>query len=243
MTSAPHERVPAGSPDAAVRAVRNAKLIIRLVYVAMGAVLGGVWMISSGQSLVTHVVRSLVAVVVALMLLRRRLNKRQGRAGAMPMPMPMPMFSFGSLIGAKLVLLLRAAGAESALEHAKVAHPDPIVAAGLFVIVAVAGPFAHRLFVHPAACSRCPCLGSARLQPAPRTGVPRRRGPHHCRCPARRNSLPARYFGLDDRGAIAPGLRADLVLIDGERESGSAPHRRWPRPRPGRRCRDPSGRR
>jgi len=149
MINAPHERVPAGSPDAAVRAVRNAKPIIRLVYVAMGAVLGGVWMISSGQSLVTHVVRSLVAVVVALILLRRRLNKRQGRAGAMPMP----MFSFGSLIGAKLVLLLLAAGAESALEHARVAHPDPIVAAGLFVIVAVAGPFAHRLFVHPAAPS------------------------------------------------------------------------------------------
>jgi hypothetical protein len=145
MTNAPHERVPAGSAGTAVRAVRNAKLIIRLVYVAMGAVLGGVWMISSGQSLVTHVVRSLVVVVVALLLLRRRLNKRQSRAGAMP------MLSFGSLIGAKLVLLLLAAGAESALEHAKVAHPDPIVAAGLFVIVAVAGPFAHRLFVRPAA--------------------------------------------------------------------------------------------
>jgi hypothetical protein len=145
MTNAPHERVPAGSAGAAVRAVRNAKLIIRLLYVAMGAVLGGVWMISSGQSLVTHVVRSLVVVVVALLLLRRRLNKRQSRAGAMP------TLSFGSLIGAKLVLLLLAAGAESALEHAKVAHPDPIVAVGLFVIVAVAGPFAHRLFVRPAA--------------------------------------------------------------------------------------------
>ncbi|WP_432000088.1 amidohydrolase family protein [Streptomyces sioyaensis] len=29
-------------------------------------------------------------------------------------------------------------------------------------------------------------------------------------------SLPARHFGLTDRGAIAPGLRADLVLIDGD---------------------------
>jgi imidazolonepropionase-like amidohydrolase len=28
--------------------------------------------------------------------------------------------------------------------------------------------------------------------------------------------LPARYFGLPDRGRIAPGLRADLVLIDGD---------------------------
>ena len=27
---------------------------------------------------------------------------------------------------------------------------------------------------------------------------------------------PARTFGLNDRGAIAAGLRADLVLVDGE---------------------------
>ncbi|MDL4821790.1 amidohydrolase family protein [Actinomadura opuntiae] len=29
-------------------------------------------------------------------------------------------------------------------------------------------------------------------------------------------SLPARHFGLTDRGAIEPGLRADLLLIDGD---------------------------
>jgi imidazolonepropionase-like amidohydrolase len=29
-------------------------------------------------------------------------------------------------------------------------------------------------------------------------------------------SLPARAFGLTDRGAVAPGLRADLVLVDGD---------------------------
>ncbi|MEV0293586.1 amidohydrolase family protein [Nocardia sp. NPDC050710] len=29
-------------------------------------------------------------------------------------------------------------------------------------------------------------------------------------------SLPARYFGLADRGRIAPGLRADLLLVDGD---------------------------
>jgi imidazolonepropionase-like amidohydrolase len=29
-------------------------------------------------------------------------------------------------------------------------------------------------------------------------------------------SLPARYFGLTDRGTVEPGLRADLVLIAGD---------------------------
>lgn len=29
-------------------------------------------------------------------------------------------------------------------------------------------------------------------------------------------SVPARYFGLADRGRIAPGLRADLVLVEGD---------------------------
>ncbi len=28
--------------------------------------------------------------------------------------------------------------------------------------------------------------------------------------------LPARHFGLDDRGAVKPGLRADLLLVDGD---------------------------
>lgn len=29
-------------------------------------------------------------------------------------------------------------------------------------------------------------------------------------------ALPARHFGLADRGAVAPGLRAGLVLVDGD---------------------------
>ncbi|MEJ8280892.1 amidohydrolase family protein [Pseudonocardia spirodelae] len=33
-------------------------------------------------------------------------------------------------------------------------------------------------------------------------------------------SLPARCFGLDDRGRVAPGLRADLLLVDGDPGAG-----------------------
>lgn len=29
-------------------------------------------------------------------------------------------------------------------------------------------------------------------------------------------SMPARLFGLSDRGRIAPGLRADLLLVEGD---------------------------
>ncbi|MFP5020805.1 amidohydrolase family protein [Pseudonocardia phyllosphaerae] len=29
-------------------------------------------------------------------------------------------------------------------------------------------------------------------------------------------ALPALWFGLDDRGRIAPGLRTDLLLVDGD---------------------------
>jgi hypothetical protein len=119
--------------------VGNAKLQLRTAYIAMGAVLGGVWMISSGQSPLMHVIRSLVAVIVAMLLLRRRLAKRA--------PARAPQISFASVLGAKLVLLLLAAWAEWALERENVAHPDMIVAGGLFVVVALGGPLAHRFFV------------------------------------------------------------------------------------------------
>ncbi|HEY1699528.1 MAG TPA: hypothetical protein VGG75_07435 [Trebonia sp.] len=147
MTNASRQRIPAAPVDAASRAARTARLTIRLRYATTGAILGVVWMISSGQPLVTHLVRSfIVAVVMVLLLelLRRRPKKRQNRVGATS------ALSLAALIGAKLVLLLLAAGAELVLEHANVAYPDAIVAAGLFVAVAVAGPFAHRFFERPA---------------------------------------------------------------------------------------------
>jgi uncharacterized membrane protein len=146
MTNASRQRVPAGPADAASRAARKARLSIRLRYATIGAVLGVVWMISSGQPLVTHLVRSFIVavVMVLLQLLRRRPKKGQNRAGTTSAA------SLAALIGAKLALLIVAAGAELALQHANVADPDPIVAAGLFVTVAVGGPFAHRFFERPA---------------------------------------------------------------------------------------------
>jgi FtsH-binding integral membrane protein len=147
MTNASRQRMPAAPVDAASRAVRKARLTIRLRYATTGAILGVVWVISSGQPLVTHLVRSfIVAVVMVLLLelLRRRPKRRQNRAGATS------ALSLAALIGAKLALLLIAAAAELALEHGNVAYPDAIVAVGLFVAVAVAGPLAHRFFERPA---------------------------------------------------------------------------------------------
>lgn len=146
MTNASRQRVPAGLVDTAARTARKARLAIRLRYATVGAVLGVVWMISSGQPLVTHLLRSfIVAVVMVLLLrlLRRRPTHRQSRAGASQ------ALSLAALIGAKLVLLLLAAGAELVLEHANVADSDLIVAAGLFVTAAVGGPFAHRFLERP----------------------------------------------------------------------------------------------
>jgi uncharacterized membrane protein YfcA len=147
MTNASRQRVPAGPVDTDGRAARKARLAIRLRYATIGAVLGVVWMISSGQPLLTHLLRSFVVAVVMvllLQLLRRRPKNQQNRAGASQ------AVSLAALIGAKLALLLLAAGAELVLEHANVADPDLIVAAGLFVTVAVGGPFAHRFLERPA---------------------------------------------------------------------------------------------
>ena len=61
-----------------------------------------------------------------------------------------------------------------------------------------------------------PSRGPPRRQPAPRAGASGRRRADHRGRAARRHLLPARYFGLADRGAVEPGRRADLVLIDGD---------------------------
>lgn len=127
----------------APRSAPNSMLIIRLVYVVMGLILGGVWLASSGQSLISHVWHDLVVLVAVLLIARTRLRQRQNKPGAPQLP----QLSFGWIIGAKLVLLIIAAGAELLMQRAGVGHADLIVAAGLFVIVAIAGPPAHHLFI------------------------------------------------------------------------------------------------
>ena len=59
-------------------------------------------------------------------------------------------------------------------------------------------------------------LRRARHHAAPRTGTagPGRADPADALAAA--TSVPARLFGLADRGRIAPGLRADLLLVDGD---------------------------
>jgi imidazolonepropionase-like amidohydrolase len=43
-----------------------------------------------------------------------------------------------------------------------------------------------------------------------------RAGLSPCAALAAATSVPAREFGLTDRGRIAPGLRADMVMVDGD---------------------------
>ena len=136
----PHQPGPAARATAP-----TSPLLIRLVYVAMGLILGGVWLASSGQSLLSHVWHDLAVLVVLLVVVHTRLRKRQSRPGAPALP----QVSYGWIIGAKLALLIIAAGAEWLLQQAGVSHADLIIAAGLFVIVALAGPAAHHLFLRP----------------------------------------------------------------------------------------------
>ena len=137
---AAHQQSPA--PAAAGR---HATRVIKLIYVAMGLVLGGVWLASGDQSLISHIWRDLAVLVVLLVILRSRLRQRGNRPG----PTAMPQLSFGWVIGAKLVLLIAAAGVQWLLQRAGVSHAGLIVAAGLFVVVALAGPPAHHLFLRP----------------------------------------------------------------------------------------------
>ncbi|MEU9454928.1 hypothetical protein [Streptomyces sp. NPDC048277] len=121
----------------------NSPLMIRLVYIAMGLILGGVWIASSGESLISHIWHDLAILIVMLVVVRSRLGKRAARPGATPMP----EVSYSWIIGAKLGLLVVAAGVQWILQQAGNAHPDIIVAVGLFAVLAVAGPAAHHLFI------------------------------------------------------------------------------------------------
>lgn len=137
---AAHQQSPA--PAAAGR---HAHRVIRLIYVAMGLILGGVWLARDDQSLISHIWHELAVLVVLLVILRSRLRQRGNRPGAPAMP----QLSFGWVISAKLALLIVAAGVQWLLQRAGVSHAGLIVAAGLFIAVALAGPPAHHLFLRP----------------------------------------------------------------------------------------------
>ncbi|MEV8340175.1 amidohydrolase family protein [Streptomyces niveus] len=76
-----------------------------------------------------------------------------------------------------------------------------------------------------AAPGRCPAAGRHRCQPVrPLHGeglhreleLLTRAGLTPPQALAATTSAPARHFGLPDRGRMAPGLRADLVLVEGD---------------------------
>lgn len=119
------------------QAPRNTTLLTWLPYFVVGLVLGGVWLISSGESLWTHTLRAVVVFAVVLLLLRVRLNRRTRG----------PQISFGWFIGTKLVLILLAAVVQWLLDQAGAAHPDVIVAAGLVVLATLTGPLLHHRLV------------------------------------------------------------------------------------------------
>ncbi|MFF9199873.1 amidohydrolase family protein [Streptomyces sp. NPDC014779] len=61
-----------------------------------------------------------------------------------------------------------------------------------------------------------PLRAPARCGDAPGTATPRRSRPGPSEALAGATVVTARHFGLSDRGRIAPGLRADLLLVDGD---------------------------
>ena len=74
----------------------------------------------------------------------------------------------------------------------------------------------RRRRAHPRRHRRAQPGRGARRQPAPRARAARRAGLTPDKALAAATSVPAARFGLADRGRIAPGLRADLVLVDGD---------------------------
>jgi hypothetical protein len=105
-------------------------------YLIAGVVIGAMWLGQAGHSLAEHALR-LVALMAIVMALTTAVQRRRAAQGRLVKKHPI-----GRFLAMKLGLVAAAVVADLALAQ-WVTTPDPWVALGLVVVVAVGGPLLH----------------------------------------------------------------------------------------------------
>ena len=121
---------------------------VRLVYLVMGIVIGGVWALNGGTPLWEHAAKTLALVLTVPFVIHWLRARRERRAGITGRP----RLALRRLIAAKLSLVAVALGVNAALDG-HVPGADYIVAAGLAAAVALLGPLLHPHLLKPVAAS------------------------------------------------------------------------------------------
>jgi len=120
------------------------KAPVRLVYLVVGIVIGGVWALNSGTPLWEHAAKTLALVLTVPFLIHWLRARRERRAGITGRP----QLALRRLVAAKLSLVAVALGVNAALDG-HVPDADYIVAAGLTAAIALLGPLLHPHLLKP----------------------------------------------------------------------------------------------